>query len=230
VSVFLYVFFVPKMWVGNKFFGEIPVLYQPAIAQLLYSQALQLDSKNGIPPPYAHYQLSRTYFIAGRFEEALLHANEELRYHPTNLRTHYIRGLTLGYMDREIEAIDAFGLFLKDKPTSWAARNDKAWLHFRIGDLQGALETILPAVDEFPENPWVMNTYGVVLMNQDRFTEAERALAQAFVYATQITEEDWGRAYPGNSPAIYGTGLNAMRNSIHSNMVRVHEELSFVES
>ena len=33
-----------------------------------------------------------------------------------------------------------------------------------------------------------------------------------------MTEREWGGAYPGNDPRIYGTGLSAMKKSIDTNL------------
>lgn len=214
-----YLYAVPKVWLGNFFFGESDFFYNTQIAQTVYSHAIKFESRP-LPPPYAYYQLSRTYFIEGQFDTALELAEKELEYYPEHVHTNYILGLTLGYMHREQEAIEAFGKFLEYKPESWAARNDKAWLHFRIGDITGAMETIIPAAQEHPTNPWVMNTFGVLLMNQGLVEEAERALMQAKMNAEAMDEEGWGMAYPGNSPEIYGEGLVAMRASIAANLER----------
>jgi tetratricopeptide (TPR) repeat protein len=208
---------------GNFFFGGSPTFYNVDIAQFFFKQSSY--PLWGETTEYAHYQLSRTYFIEGELDTALYEAQKELEVYPENFRTYYILGLTLGYMHREREAIDAFQKFIEFKPESWAARNDKAWLHFRIGDVDGGLETIVPAVDQNPYNPWVMNTYGVLLMNKERYEEARGAFISAKRSADSMTEEVWGIAYPGNSPEIYGKGLVAMRASIQANLEEVESRL-----
>jgi tetratricopeptide (TPR) repeat protein len=218
----------PKTRLGDAFFGDVQSLYNVGIAQLFYEGAVRFDREDGVAPPYAYYQLSRTYFIQGDFDTALAYAYKELEHHPSHLHTYYIIGLTLGYMDREEEAIEAFGKFIEYKPESWAARNDKAWLHFRIGDIDGGLDTIIPAAQAHPENPWVMNTFGVLLMNEGQYATAENALRQALLSAETMTEADWGMAYPGNAPEIYGTGLEAMRTSIRENLDTVIQKQSEV--
>ncbi|OGN16420.1 MAG: hypothetical protein A3B99_02840 [Candidatus Yanofskybacteria bacterium RIFCSPHIGHO2_02_FULL_44_12b] len=120
-------------------------------------------------------------------------------------------------MNREREAIDAFAMFIEYKPESWAARNDRAWLQFRIGDIDGALETIEPVVT-ITNNPWVQNTYGTLLMNKERYKEARTAFENAKLAVDWMTEASWGRAYPGNDPRIYATGLQAMKTSIANNL------------
>jgi tetratricopeptide (TPR) repeat protein len=201
--------------VGNVFFGGIPSLYNVTLAQFFFRQAAYPIFNN--PRPYAHYQLSRTYFIQGNLDAALDEAQKELRYYPKNNRVYYILGLTYGYLNREQEAIDAFGKFIEANPGTWAARNDKAWLEFRIGDMDAALATMEP-IAWLTDNAWVQNTYGTILMNKERYSEAETAFLNAKKAADQMTEESWGSSYPGNDPRVYGTGLDAMKLSIDSNL------------
>ncbi len=145
--------------------------------------------------------------------------------YPEHWRTYYIIGLTLGYMNREEEAIENFGKFIGWKPESWAARNDKAWLEFRIGDIDAGLTTIGP-VTHLTENAWVQNTYGVLLMNKKRYSEAEEAFNYAKEAVSRLTGKEWGKAYPGNDPRIYGIGLNAMKLSIESNLVLIRKRMN----
>jgi tetratricopeptide (TPR) repeat protein len=169
------------------------------------------------PPRYAHHQLSRTYFIQGKLGEALEEAKKELEIYPDNTTTYYILGLTYGYMNREKEAIDTFSKYIETHPDTWAARNDKAWLQFRVGDIDGAIETIRPVADN-TWNPWIQNTYGALLLNKKLYEEALAAFKHAENAANTMTEESWGRAYPGNDPRMYGVGLRAMKMSIEQNL------------
>lgn len=200
--------------IGNIFFGKIPKLYNLTLANFFFVESAYPIFGNAYP--YAHYQLSRTYFIKGRLDTALSEAEKELKLYPENTRTYYILGLTYGYMNREKEAIEAFSKFIELYPDTWAGRNDKAWLQFRIGDIDGALETIKPMANL--ENPWIQNTYGTILMNKKRYKEARTAFNLAKKLADNMTESSWGYAYPGNDPRIYWTGLMAMKNSIENNL------------
>ena len=120
-------------------------------------------------------------------------------------------------MNREEDAIDAFSKYIDAYPESWAGRNDKAWLEFRLGDIDGALETIKP-VANIIGNPWIQNTYGTLLMNKKRYKEAKEAFTYSQNTVRVMTEESWGSAYPGNDPRIYSTGLQAMKSSIENNL------------
>lgn len=200
--------------VGNLFFGEVPKLYNLKLAQAFftYSAVPML----GTPPKYANYQLSRTYFIEGKLNTALELANKEIELHPNNYRTYYILGLTAGYLNREIEAIEYFSKFIEHHPFSWAARNDKAWLQFRVGDVEGGLQTLVPLKEL--NNPWIQNTYGTLLLNINDISGAKAAFKKAESIVSGMTETEWGGAYPGNDPRIYTVGLSAMRTSIANNL------------
>lgn len=203
--------------IGNIFFGGVSKLYNVNLANFFFKHsAYPLFGKSA---PYAHHQLSRTYFIQGKLGLAMDEAKKELEVYPNHLATYYIIGLTYGYMNLEKEAIDAFSKYIKYNPTAWAPRNDKAWLQFRIGDIDGAIETIAPiATSTNLNNPWVQNTYGTLLMNKKRYKEAREAFLRARETTSTMTESVWGYAYPGNDPRIYGMGLNAMKKSIEDNL------------
>lgn len=201
---------------GNVFFGNYESLYNIKFSRLFFTYASYPII--GKPPIYAHYQLSRTYFIEGDLKTALSEVKKELEFYPENMRAYYMLGLTLGYMNKEEEAIDAFSKFIEWNPTSWAARNDKAWLQFRIGDISGAIETIKPVIDK-KDNPWVQNTYGTLLMNKKNYSEAKNAFLNAKQSLEKLGEGHWGQAYPGNDPRIYSIGLDSMKKSIEENIL-----------
>lgn len=218
-SLAILIFFVPPFAfsLGNIFFGDIPRLYNLNTAHFLFNRAAYPIFQSD-PVPYAHYQLSRTDFIRGDLHPALDEARAELRHYPEHTGTYYILGLTYGYMNRNHEAIDAFSKYIETHPGTWAGRNDKAWLQFRVGDIAGAMETIEPIAESFPNTPWVQNTYCALLFNQNRLAEAETACNNASEVAARMNGTDWGHAYPGNDPRIYGTGLEMLRRSINENL------------
>lgn len=202
---------------GNLFFGDIPQLYHVQTAHFLFKRAAYPVFRQ-TPAPYAHYQLSRINFIQGELYSALDEAKAELERYPEHTGTYYVLGLTLGYLNRNHEAIDAFSRYIETHPGTWAGRNDKAWLQFRVGDIAGAMETIEPIAENFRRTPWVQNTYCALLINQNRLAEAEIACDNAREVAMQMDGADWGYAYPGNDPAIYDTGLEMLRRSIDENL------------
>ncbi len=222
----LYILLSPSLHfhIGNLFFGQVPSLYNVTFAEFFYARAVHPPL--GTVPEFAYHQLSRTHFIQGELDRSLEEAYKEVEIYPLHVQTYYIISLTLGYLNREKEAIEAFGKFIEYKPGSWAARNDRAWLQFRIGDIDGAMETMLPAVFLYPTNPWVQNTYGTLLLNKEQYEEAKQAFMIAETAANQMTEAEWGRAYPGNDPRVYAAGLSGMRLSIENNLKLVNQKLN----
>jgi tetratricopeptide (TPR) repeat protein len=215
--IFASVLFFPSSCqrLGNLFFGKVPALYNVTLAQFFFERAAY--PLFGTAEPYAHYQLSRTHFIQGNLDVAVSEIQKEIEVYPDHVRAYYILGLTYGYQNEEEKAIEAFSKFIEANPDSWAARNDKAWLQFRLGNITGALLTITPVAQD-TDNPWVQNTYGTLLLNKKRYAEAEEAFLNAKRVTDTMDENTWGQAYPGNDPRIYGTGLNAMKLSIANNL------------
>lgn len=224
IGISIYTIPVVSFRLGNIFFGEVKMLYNVKIAQFLYKHSVNpLFSQDA--PRFSHYQLSRTYFIQGDLWKSLDEAQKELEIYPDNTRTYYILGLTYGYMNQEQKAIEMFSKFIEYKPTSWAARNDKAWLQFRIGDIDGAIETLKPIISTQQYNVWVQNTYCALMINKKMFEEAKNACENARGMISIMSEDSWGIAYPGNDPRIYGDGLKAMRISIDSNIKIINDYL-----
>lgn len=205
------------MWTGNIFFGQVKSLYNVTLAQQLYRHAVSPLFGQKVPA-YAYHQLSRTYFIKGDLPQSIEYAKKELQLYPEHTRTYYILGLTYGYLNMLPEAIEAFSVYIEHHPETWAGRNDKAWLQFRMGDISGALATIEPAAVYYKTVPWVQNTYCNLLINSNRFSDAETVCMQARELIDNMTEEGWGRSYPGNDPRTYATGLQAMKISINKNI------------
>ena len=101
----LFLFFLPttQYKLGNLFFGDVPAIYNTKLAQYFFLTATH--PVFGTAPEFSYYQLSRTYFIQGRFYESVHAANREIELYPNNKRTYYNLGLTYGYMSREEEAM-----------------------------------------------------------------------------------------------------------------------------
>ncbi len=210
---------------GNKFFGDIKQLYHLPLAQLFYINATHPLLPLPVPI-YAHYQLSRTYFIKGDLERAINEAKKELALYPNNSVTYYMLGLSYGYQKREKDAVDAFAKYLEVYPTSWAARNDKAWLEFRVGNVDEAIKTLQPVVETHLANVWVQNSYCALMIAKRIYDRAEVSCNLAKSAVEQMDEEAWGIAYPGNDPRIYGEGLSATKKSIETNLQIIKESLT----
>lgn len=208
--------------IGNSLFGGnvgFMTMYRPTEAEYFFIKSIESADK---PLMWTNYQLSRLSFIRGDLSRAILYANKELELYPDNCRTYYIRGLVYGYQEKLDQAIRDFEMFNSScVMDSWAGHNDLAWFYFRKGDLLKALSTVESVIykDTNSLNPWLQNTYGTILLNLGRETEAKDALRKALYFTENMTEEDWGRSYPGNDPRIYKEGLDSMRAIIKKNLL-----------
>lgn len=211
--------------IATLFFGRVPKLYNVSVSQYFFKRAS--TPLIGKVAPYSYYQLSRTYFIQGNLGQAIVEADNELKLYPENCRTYYIRGLTYGYLENLDAAISDFETFNTTcVKNSWAGHNDLAWFYFRKGDMKKVIETVEKVIDRYPTNPWLQNTYGTALLNVGRYKEAKEAFSKARDTASFMTEESWGRAYPGNNPLIYSKGLAGMRLTIDTNIKLTEEALN----
>lgn len=199
--------------IGNYYFGGSKE-YDVLRAEYFYRQTLLKDPSY----PRARFQLARTLFIKGDLYLAEREINTELKLYPDFWRSYYARALIRGYDGNLLGAAQDFKEFLKWKPDSWAGHNDLAWVYFRLGDYQKVKDVALDGLDYAPDNPWLLNSLGVALINLDDKKGAVIALEKAQVGALGMTEEEWGASYPGNDPQIYGKGLDAMRSSIKENL------------
>jgi tetratricopeptide (TPR) repeat protein len=217
LALLLFALFSPTLnyRLGLVFFGKNNLIYNTYLARYFFTYAS--DPILGNPIPFADYQLARISFIQGNLDRAIYELENSFKQNPKNNKAYYLLGLIYGYQNKEYLAIDAFSTYIQKEPTTWAGRNDKAWLQFRVGDIDGALQTIEP-LREQRSNPWVQNTYGVLLMNKGKYSEAKEALFAANTVAQSMSAHDWGYAYPGNDPRIYTAGLDAMKKSIQNNL------------
>lgn len=217
LGLFLFLLPQPAFKAGNLFFGGIQPLYNITFSKALFLTATHPVLGNN-PPQFAHYQLSRIYFIEGNHYRAIDEAKKELALYPDSVTSYYILGLAYGYLNRTHEAIEYFSKYVEAHPDTWAGRNDMAWLQFRIGDINGALKTIKPVVLNYPNTPWIQNTYCTLLINTNEFKKALEVCDRAKILIYAMTPEDWGRSYPGNDSRIYDDGLEAMKKSVSSNI------------
>lgn len=174
---------------------------------------------------FVHYQLSRVYFLTTRYTLALEEVNKEIANSPNFSRSYYLRGLIHGYAKNLPDAATDFREFIKREPDEWAGYNDLAWILFQLGEyteVKLVIENILGRT----RNAWLLNAYGVALLNLEENKEALVALREAKDLASRMTPELWGVAYIGNDPTIYTAGLEEMRRNINENIEVVNNRLS----
>lgn len=198
--------------IGNYYFGG--GAYDLSKSEEYYKKALLInDSLKSL-----HYQMARVYFIKNELSSARYEIDKELELHPDFKRSYYVRGLINGYDDKLKEAENDFVEFLKWNKESWAGYNDLAWIYFRMGDYKKVLATADNGLKYYPDSVWLLNSKGVALLNLGQKKEAKTVLIKALYIAENMDVGEWGIAYPGNNPEIYGEGLKAMRESIKRNI------------
>ncbi|MEI6864365.1 MAG: hypothetical protein WCK46_03345 [Candidatus Adlerbacteria bacterium] len=200
--------------------------YNLRTAQSSFEQAL---AHAGGRYPFAHYQLSRVYFIQSDFASALFEADAELATYPDHFRTHYIKGLTYGYRKQYIQAAEEFKLFIAGEPTpTWAGYNDLAWIYFAEGDYQAASDITKKGMVRWPGSPWLQNSYAVAQLNLGNYAAAQTYLESAQKLFEAMTPAQWGAAYSGNDPSVYASGLEQTRATIAQNLILVHSKLGSI--
>jgi tetratricopeptide (TPR) repeat protein len=198
--------------IGNYYFGG--GAYNLSKSEEYYKKALSLnDSLKSL-----HYQMARLYFIKNELSRARHEINKELELYPDFKRSYYVRGLINGYDNKLEDAESDFVEFLKWKKDSWAGYNDLAWVYFRTGDYKKVLITADSGLKYYPDSVWLLNSKGVALVNLGQKNEARDVLTKALYIAENMDASEWGSAYPGNNPEIYGDGLEAVRESIKRNI------------
>ena len=205
--------------IGNSHFGSGRV-YDIKKAEKAYIEVIKLNPNLFEP----HYQLGRIHFINGKFSSALAEMDTVLHLDPEFKRAYYMTGLINGYKGDLNQAIWGFSEFIKRDDFNWAGYNDLAWIYFKKGDYQEMKETAEKGLEQAYHNPWLSNIYGTALMNLGDTEKARENFHIALDEIEKMTPEDWGRAYPGNNPAIYATGLEETKNVIRHNLELVERK------
>jgi tetratricopeptide (TPR) repeat protein len=208
--------------IGDAHFGGSRE-YSLSCARYAYTHALRINpSEDGD----AWHQLGRIDFIEGNFNAALYKFNKQIQYFDDSLpNVYYMIGLTYGYKARESgdkrdweRAEEAFETYISYNPNEWAPRVDLAWVFFS----EGKFEEMKPVLEEglvnHPQNSWLLNMYGLALLNTGEKEEAKQYFEDALAEAELLSPEEWGRAYPGNDPALYELGLEEMKKAIIHNL------------
>lgn len=214
------------MNIGNYYFGGGE--YDLEIAESAYSRALLITP--GIL--WGHYQKARIYFVRNESDEALQEIEQELKFNPENLRSLYIRGLIYAYRgklgDLELSEND-FREFTRWAPTEWAGYNDLAWVLIKQGKNKQAIEVTNEAFEKAigaKENSWIWNMQGVAELDLEQYSMAKISFEKAMVLAEKLSESEWQKAYPGNSPQQRNQGLTEFRYSIAKNIEKASEGIT----
>lgn len=200
--------------IGGYYFSD--AAYDLSRAKTFYSRAIRADSAL----PRVHYQLARIYFLTGDLQEAEAAADGEIALDSAFPKSYYMRGLIRGYRGDLVGAAEDFREYLRHDKRNWAAYNDLSWVHFQAGDYDKARQAAEMGLVFAGNNPWLLNSQGIALLNLDERERARKSFALALMYTKELTPEAWGAAYPGNDPAVYAAGLEAMKQSVRENLLR----------
>jgi tetratricopeptide (TPR) repeat protein len=197
-------------------------VYDLERARAAYTEAQREDPAGN---PLVWYQLGRIDFLQGRYVSALYKFNKQVEYFGDEIpNVYYMFGLTFAYKAQQsgdpaewLYAEDSFKKYIEyDSESSWA-RVDLSWVYFSQGKYEEMIPVLEDALALHPDHPWLLNMYGLALLNTDSKEEAKEIFEKAQSEAAKLTTEDWGRAYPGNNPAQWQKGLESFRNAINQN-------------
>lgn len=213
--------------VGHAYFGGERG-YDLSCVRTAFERAIALD-----PEGYSAtwHQLGRVDFLEGKFDDALFKFDKQIEFFGDQLpNVYYMQGLTYGYRARKSgsaedwrRAEEAFHHFIEFDPRTPWARVDLSWILFS----QGKYEEMKPILEEgllvIPEQPWLLNMYGLALLNTGDKEGAQLFFEDALYLTNKLTPEDWGKAYPGNDPNLWPVGLAEMTTSIEKNLSLAQE-------
>ena len=192
-------------------------------ARFYYEKAVAEDPDGN---DLAWYQLGRIDFLEGKFNAAIRRFEKQLElFDESHPQVRYMLGLTYAYRARYTssesdwqKAAEQFDKFLVVLPTSPWGRTDLSWIYFS----QGKYEEMLPVLEEgleyYPENPWLLNMYGLALLNTGHQEKAGEQFRLAKQFSETLTAADWGRSYPGNDPGSWAEGLAEFRRLLDFNI------------
>lgn len=198
--------------IGNYYFNVYKDgTYDLDSAEKYYKKALKLDSNVSD----AWHQLARINFLRGNFNAALSQINKQIEIHGSSfMASYYIRGLINGFLGNFKQAENDFKFFLIWDNKNWAAHNDLAWIYFKEGDYKKVEEIARSGLEWNKNNPWLLTSLGVALINLNKKYEARAILNKALSEAKNLTAQDWQNAYPGNNPLVADKALAGMIKTI----------------
>lgn len=199
-------------------------VYDLATARMYYEKSI---NESPVGHNMAWYQLGRIDFIEGKFDAALDKFDNQVQYFDADIpQVYYMIGLTYGYRARKnnstedwLQAEDNFSRYITYVQTAPWPRVDLAWVYFAQGKFEEMLPVLEPILTVHANNPWVLNMYGLAVMN----TVEDTSVALPYFYqareeAQQLQVADWGAVYPGNNPAHWSLGLKEFNDLIEKNI------------
>jgi tetratricopeptide (TPR) repeat protein len=201
-------------------------LHNLSLAELSLEKSIYFNDKDS----EAYFLLGRIYFVENNLSKSEYSFKKALELDPEMEQAHYGLGLTYGYMNALPPAAASFQKYLdlcKEKVDSgeyknypsghWAGYNDLAWIYFLQGDFEKAEKVTAEALRKY-NNPWLFNMMGAILLNQGKKKEAEIYFLRAKEYAKNMTWQDFGEAYTGDTKDWQKKGFASMKAIIEENL------------
>ncbi len=189
-------------------------VYSLANAEYFFSRAAALDSDY----PLVHHQLARIDFLEGRYQDALVHENEEIeRMKEQRAAPFYMRGLIAGYLgDYESSARD-YATYVSLHPEGWEGRTDYGWALIKTHRYNEAIAVVSEGLRLYPGNGWLLSVRAAALYELGRYEEARADIHIAKAAMDALTEDAWHKAYPGNDPRAAAQGIATLRAAAAKN-------------
>ncbi len=193
-------------------------------AQFFYERAI---AENSAANNILWYQSGRVDFINGDFDKALSKFQQQRTYFGDDIpNVYYMTGLTYAYRARQTgstenwkqaeidfkKAVD----FFYEAPWPYV---DLAWVYFSQGKFDDMKSVLEKGLSYESNNPWLLNMYGLALLNTGDRELAHEYFLFAQEQAEKLTVEDWGNSYPGNDPNVWGAGLAEFKTLINKNVL-----------
>jgi putative PEP-CTERM system TPR-repeat lipoprotein len=152
-----------------------------ALRQNRISDAIALFKKAAEIQPSSRLtrRLAGIQWRAGDREDGLATLKNWLEQYPKDNAAR----MTLGNLYLEINRLDEaranFAVVVEAQPDSWVARNELAWVLLRVGDAKAALPHAERALELAKDNPAVLDTAGLILLDLGKHGRAVELLRRA---------------------------------------------------
>ena len=150
------------------------------------------------PSTSAMIELAQAQLQAGHSEDATDTLSGWVKDHPADIQSRMALGNLYLRRKQLAEAQQEFEVVVKSSPKNVLALNNLAWL-LRESHPTAALKYALQAVNLAPKAPPVLDTYGILLLNQGKVDKAVESFRQAVDIA------------PAYAPARYHLALGLVR-------------------
>ncbi len=192
-------------------------------AEYYFKKAIEEDPASN---PLLWYQAGRVDFINGNFNEALLKFDTQIQYFGDQVpNVYYMIGLTNGFKARTTgyegdwkkaeEGFQKSITFFRGAPWPYV---DLAWIYFSQGKYTDMKPLLEEAFTYDSNNAWLLNMYGLALLNTGDRMMAHEYFLFAQEQAEKLTVKDWSKSYPGNDPRLWDLGLQEFKSLIAKNV------------